>query len=174
MCCAPCSCAMLEWMLGEGLRPVVYYYNPNIDTAAEHDRRAAETERLCRRLGVEYVSGPYDHEGWLSMVAGHEGDAERGARCGLCFAYRLRRAAQVAAERGDIGCLATSLASSRWKSLEQVDAAAALALSDIGIVYWRQNWRRGGLSERKAQLVREMGLYCQRYCGCEYSSGVRD
>ena len=29
-CCAPCSSAILEWMLNNGVRPVLYFCNPNI------------------------------------------------------------------------------------------------------------------------------------------------
>ncbi|MBR4730226.1 MAG: epoxyqueuosine reductase QueH, partial [Prevotella sp.] len=29
-CCAPCSSAIVEWMLANGVRPTIFYYNPNI------------------------------------------------------------------------------------------------------------------------------------------------
>ena len=29
-CCAPCSSAIIECMVANGIRPTVYYYNPNI------------------------------------------------------------------------------------------------------------------------------------------------
>ena len=32
-----------------------------------------------------------------------------------------------------------------------------------------QNWRKGGLQERRNQLLREYGFYNQQYCGCEFS-----
>ena len=35
--------------------------------------------------------------------------------------------------------------------------------------FWAQNWRKGGLQERRNQLLREYGFYNQQYCGCEFS-----
>ena len=29
-CCAPCSSAIVEWLLANGVQPTIFYYNPNI------------------------------------------------------------------------------------------------------------------------------------------------
>ena len=36
--------------------------------------------------------------------------------------------------------------------------------------FWPQNWRKGGLQERRNQLLKEYGFYNQQYCGCEFSA----
>jgi transcriptional regulator with XRE-family HTH domain len=65
---------------------------------------------------------------------------------------------------------ATTLASSRWKSLEQINRAGLAAEQAVGNVeFWAQNWRKGGLQERRNQLLKEYGFYNQLYCGCEFS-----
>ena len=38
-----------------------------------------------------------------------------------------------------------------------------------GVVFWEQNWRRGGLQERRRELIAAYDFYNQTYCGCEYS-----
>ena len=35
-CCAPCSSAILEWMMNNDVRPVLYYCNPNIFPEEEY------------------------------------------------------------------------------------------------------------------------------------------
>ena len=35
--------------------------------------------------------------------------------------------------------------------------------------FWAQNWRKGGLQERRNQLLKEYNFYNQLYCGCEFS-----
>ena len=35
--------------------------------------------------------------------------------------------------------------------------------------FWPQNWRKGGLQERRNQLLKEYNFYNQQYCGCEFS-----
>lgn len=167
-CCAPCSSAIVEWMLAHGVKPTVYYYNPNIFPYEEYVRRRDESRRHAEAQGLEWVEGPYDHEAWLAEVDGLESEPERGRRCLKCFAMRLSRAAEAAKLMG-CGCLTTTLASSRWKSQAQIDEAGRGAEAATGVVFWHQNWRKDGLSERRATLLREFGFYNQLYCGCEFS-----
>ena len=170
-CCAPCSSAIVEWMLGAGIRPVLYYYNPNIFPRAEYDMRKAESKRHAESLGLHWVDGDYDHDRWREGVAGMEREPERGARCQACFTMRLTATACEALRQG-IPWFATTLAASRWKRLEQVEQAGRAAQAAVpGTRFWAQNWRKGGLQERRNQLLREYAFYNQRYCGCEFSIG---
>jgi len=64
----------------------------------------------------------------------------------------------------------TTLASSRWKSIEQITQAGLEAQAVVpGTLFGAQNWRKGGLSDRRNQLLKEYGFYNQQYCGCEFS-----
>ena len=169
-CCAPCSSAILECMVQNGLKPTVFFSNSNITPREEYELRKAEIIRYCDSLGVEWVDDDYDHADWLTCVArGRENAPERGPRCLECFRYRLTRAASYAASNG-YSVLTTTLASSRWKDLGQVNEAGADACSKVpGVVWWDMNWRKGGLQPRRAELIRELGFYNQTFCGCEYS-----
>lgn len=168
-CCAPCSSAIVEWMLGHGLRPLIFYFNPNIFPREEYDIRKEESKRHADSLGIEWIDGDYDHGQWRCQVQGMEDEPERGRRCELCFTLRLTAAAHKAKELG-IGCFTTTLASSRWKSLEQIERAGMAAQKAVpGTTFWAQNWRKDGLQERRNQLLREYQFYNQLYCGCEFS-----
>ena len=168
-CCAPCSSAILECMVQNGLKPTVFFSNSNITPLEEYNLRKAEIIRYCDSLGVEWVDDDYDHGDWLAKVAaGRENAPERGPRCLECFRYRLARAAGYAASHG-FGVLTTTLASSRWKDLDQVNEAGAAACRGTGVAWWDMNWRKGGLQPRRAELIRELGFYNQTFCGCEYS-----
>ena len=102
-------------------------------------------------------------------AAGLEDAPERGARCLQCFRYRLLRAARYASANG-FKVLTTTLASSRWKSLDQINEAGRWACSQVeGVLWWDRNWRKDGLQERRREIIREMDFYNQPYCGCEYS-----
>jgi predicted adenine nucleotide alpha hydrolase (AANH) superfamily ATPase len=66
--------------------------------------------------------------------------------------------------------ITTTLASSRWKSLEQIEEAGRYATAPYpDVTYWEQNWRKGGLSERRIAIIKEYNFYNQQYCGCEFS-----
>ena len=45
-CCAPCSSAIIECMLENGIRPTVFYCNPNIYPQAEYEIRKEEAIRF--------------------------------------------------------------------------------------------------------------------------------
>lgn len=175
-CCAPCSSAIIEAMLKNGITPVIYYCNPNIYPQEEYEIRKNECTRYAESLGLEIVDADYDHENWLAEMKGLENEPERGGRCLKCFKLRLLRTAAYARQRG-IKVIATTLASSRWKSLDQINEAGIWACEQVakaateGVcpVFWTQNWRKGGLQERRLQIIREYGFYNQLYCGCEFS-----
>ncbi len=168
-CCAPCSSAIVEWMLANGIRPTIFYYNPNIYPREEYEIRKNESKRHAESLGIRWIDGDYNHEQWRQGVCGLEGEPERGKRCQQCFILRLTVAAKKAQELG-IPYFATTLASSRWKSLEQIERAGHQAEQTVeGVTFWAQNWRKGGLQERRNQLLKEFDFYNQQYCGCEFS-----
>lgn len=168
-CCAPCSSAIIEWMMNNEIKPTLFYFNPNIYPLEEYDIRKAECTRYALSLGLTIIDGDYNHEGWLQDVCGLEDEPERGKRCLECFRMRLLATAQKAGEM-DIKRFATTLASSRWKSLEQIAEAGHFAASQVpGTEFWEKNWKKGGLSERRRELLKENNFYNQQYCGCEFS-----
>ena len=173
-CCAPCSSAIVEWMLQNDVRPTIYYFNPNIWPIEEYEIRKQESKRHAESLGVRWIDGDYNHQSWLHDVCGLEAEPERGRRCERCFTLRLTAAARMARELG-ITYFTTTLASSRWKSLEQINQAGRLAEQAVNaeatseVHYWAQNWRKGGLYERRNQLLKDYAFYNQQYCGCEFS-----
>lgn len=168
-CCAPCSSAIIECLMNNGLRPVIYYCNPNIYPLEEYEKRKAECSRYAHSLGLTIVDADYDHERWKEDICGLEDEPERGRRCLKCFRLRLAKTARYAHAYG-YRVFTTTLASSRWKSLEQINEAGQYAASLYPDLYfWQQNWRKGGLSERRKELIAQNGFYNQNYCGCEYS-----
>lgn len=168
-CCAPCSSAIVECLVNNGIKPTIYYCNPNIFPEEEYIIRKDECTRYARSLGLEIVDADYDHDAWLESVKGLENEPERGSRCLRCFSIRLQRTAEYAHEHG-IRVITTTLASSRWKSLEQINEAGRKAASLFpDVTWWDQNWRKGGLQERRLQIIKDYDFYNQQYCGCEFS-----
>lgn len=168
-CCAPCSAPILEKLMNEGIKPAIFYYNPNIFPKEEYEIRRNECEKYSQKLGIEMIEGPYEHEKWQEEIKGLENEPERGGRCLRCFKMRLKLTAKTAQENG-FDTFASSLSSSRWKSLEQIDEAGFYAQSLAqNVNYLAKNWRKGGLQQRRNELLKENGFYNQLYCGCEFS-----
>lgn len=181
-CCAPCSGAIVEALVeayraagrNPGEEMAIFWSNSNIYDKEEYEKRRAEILRYAGLFGIEVIDDDYDHAAWTEQVArGREDAPERGPRCLECFAFRLMRAARYAAENG-FGTLTTTLASSRWKSLVQVDEAGRRACAMVAeglpkVEWWGRNWRKGGLQPRRNEIIREQNFYNQTFCGCEYS-----
>ena len=140
-CCAPCSSAIIECMLENGIRPTVFYCNPNIYPQAEYEIRKEEAIRFVTSKNLDFIDADYDYTHWLHTIKGLENEPERGSRCLKCFTLRLTETARYASEHG-FSVFTTTLASSR---------------------------RKGGLQERRNQLLKEYDFYNQQYCGCEFS-----
>lgn len=177
-CCAPCSGAIIECLLGSGITPTIFFSNSNIVPLEEYELRKQEITRYAESLGLVVIDDDYDHGEWLDYaMQRRDGVAcrelaeapERGERCAACFRFRLLRAARFAAANG-FTQLTTTLASSRWKDLAQVNAAGEWACSQVpGVSYWAQNWRKGGLQPRRGEIIKEQQFYNQDFCGCEFS-----
>lgn len=188
-------------MTAHDVEPVIFYCNPNIYPREEYDIRKNEITRYAHELGLTIIDDDYDHEAWLDYIKGLEDQPERGARCLECFKYRLLRSARKARELG-IDTFTTTLASSRWKRLDQINAAGLWAAEQVNasnaeqanasdaepingvsfdasnetmlpVRFDDRNWRKGGLQERRNELLRLNGFYNQQYCGCEFSLRAR-
>lgn len=168
-CCAPCAAPILEYLVANQYRVTLYFYNPNIYPEQEYMIRKNELLRYAKQLGLPVVDDDYKHDEWLQCVAGLEQEKERGGRCLQCFKMRLLATAKEA-ERLQIPVIATTLASSRWKSLNQIEEAGNWAVAQVkDVQFWAKNWRKDGLQDRRRILLAENKFYNQQYCGCEFS-----
>ena len=165
-CCAPCSCAVIEKLAQDRVLAEVVFYNPNIRPKEEYRKRSEENQRLCLKYQIPFIELEYDNERWCLLTKGMENEPERGSRCSVCFYMRLKRVMEYAKANGYDG-VASVLGVSRYKNLEQVNAAAAQASAETGVTYIQLEGRKNGMQERRNQLIRDLGLYSQDYCGCK-------
>ena len=114
-CCAPCSSYVMEY-LSRYFDLTMFFYNPNMDSREEYEKRAAELKRLIGEMNrgilkeisdngtssgsfpgrtpIRLIVEEYDPEPFEKAAFGHESDPERGERCRRCYALRLRRTAE--------------------------------------------------------------------------------
>ncbi|MBR2274037.1 MAG: epoxyqueuosine reductase QueH [Alphaproteobacteria bacterium] len=170
-CCAPCACAVIERLKQQGQAFSVLFYNPNIHPLKEYEKRRDEQRRLCQKWDIEFIELEYDCQRWFACVKGYEQEPERGKRCDICFELRLERAMVYAKQQGYRG-VASVLGVSRWKDLAQVNRAAQRASAKTGVAYIELEGRKGGMQQRRQDLIRELELYRQDYCGCIYSKSA--
>ena len=97
-CCAPCSSAIIECMLANGIRPTVFYCNPNIYPQEEYEIRKQEAIRFVTSQNLDFIDADYDYDHWRNAMSGLENEPERGSRCLKCFTLRLTETARYASE----------------------------------------------------------------------------
>ena len=169
VCCAPCSGEIIEAILVSNIDLTLFFYNPNIYPLAEYERRKAEVIRFALKKGIDVVDADYDPDSWFVRIQGLEDEPERGRRCTVCFDMRLQRTASYASESG-FSVMATSLGISRWKDMDQVNAAGQRAADAYpAVTYWNYNWRKNGGSQRMHEIRKREDFYQQDYCGCVFS-----
>ena len=162
-CCAICSGYPISLLKEMGYSPVVYFYNPNLDTKEEFERRLEAQKRLCEHFGVELVVEDYDHEEYLNYIKGLEAEPERGSRCDKCIELRLIKTAEKAKEL-KIEEFTTSLVISPHKNFQKISAIGAGLGNYLAVDFKKKD---GFLKTN--QISRELGLYRQNYCGCEFA-----
>lgn len=166
-CCGPCASACVPRLKEAAHEVTMVFANSNLDTREEFERRRAAAATLAAAEGVKFVALEYDHAAWLREVAaGHEGDAERGERCERCFRFNLARVAEYAARAGLEG-FTSSLTVSPHKVSAQVLAAGAAVAG--AVVFLPEDFKKREGFKLSVRRAAELGLYRQRYCGCEFS-----
>jgi len=159
----------MEAMTASGIDYSIYFYNPNIHPREEYELRKTENIRFAEANGIPFIDADYDLENWFARVKGLEWEPEKGTRCTACFDLRFERTALYASEHG-FPVITSCLGISRWKDMDQINAAGTRAAARYpGMTYWTFNWRKGGGSDRMLEISKREHFYRQEYCGCVYS-----
>jgi len=162
-CCAPCSSAVIE-RICEFFDITFYYYNPNIFPQEEYILRQKEFEKL----GVNVVAANYEHNDFLKLVKGKEEEKEGGSRCQICIAERLDKSFQYAMNN-NFDMVTTTLTISPHKDCEFINILGERLEEKYGIKYLHADFKKQNGYLRSIQICKELGIYRQDYCGCEFS-----
>lgn len=168
-CCAPCAGDIMETLLESGIGYTIYFYNPNIHPLQEYEMRKDENKRFADKYHIPFIDADYDKDEWFKRAKGMEWEPERGIRCTMCFDMRFERTALYAFEH-DFDIISSTLGTSRWKNMEQINACGVRAANRYtGLQYWTYNWRKKGGSQRMIEISKQENFYQQEYCGCVFS-----
>ncbi len=173
-CCAPCSSYCLEY-LSKYFDITLLFYNPNISSFEEYQKRENEVKRLISLLPqvhpIKFLSVGYDSAEFEEMAKGLENVPEGGARCFKCYEMRMRKAAELAKEYG-FDYFTTTLSISPLKSSQKINEIGEKLEKEIGVKHLPSDFKKKEGYKRSIELSAMYGLYRQNYCGCRFS--VRD
>ena len=185
-CCAPCSSYCLEY-LREFFDITVFFYNPNITSENEYQKRVIEEKRLIEEYNrqvemsdfegmnsdekarkISILEGDYDPKVFYEMAKGMEDLKEGGERCKKCFELRLRETARIAKEQ-KFDYFTTTLTISPLKNADVLNEVGEMAGQAVGIAFLPSDFKKKEGYKRSIELSKEYNLYRQNYCGCVYS-----
>jgi epoxyqueuosine reductase len=166
-CCGPCSTVAVPAWRERGLEPLAWFHNPNIQPAAELERRLESMRRFSRAAALELVVETQREQApaWLGWEAGLGASAPE-ERCAVCLGLRLGQAAAAAAGRG-LRRFSTTLTVSPYQRHDLIIAAGEAAAAEHNVDFLYLDLRgsfRGTYAES-----RRLDLYRQPYCGCAAS-----
>ena len=168
-CCGPCSSSVIE-RLKDYFDITVIYYNPNIEPNEEYEKRKKVQIGLLNELGIPFIDSPYDNDEFHELTKGLESEPEGGARCHVCYGFRLKYTAKVAKENNyDYFC--TTLTVSPYKNSDIINKIGDSISKEYGIKYLLSDFKKREGYKRSIELSNKYQLYRQNYCGCLYAKG---
>ncbi|MFA5109019.1 MAG: epoxyqueuosine reductase QueH [Patescibacteria group bacterium] len=176
VCCAPCGAYISRDRLAPNYDLTWYFYNPNLNSAAEYEKRLAPVKLLAEKFAWPLLVEPYNHESWREKIHGREADRERGDRCRICYRDRLVKTAELARSKG-FDLFGTTLLVSPYKDTEMIKAIGHGLATTNSLVFLDDDFQADDGYRRSQELAKELGIYRQKFCGCEYSiqqDGGRD
>ena len=145
-----------------------YFYDPNIHPYGEYVLRMHDAKRVCENLGIKFIPGEYDFQGWLDGARGLENEPEKGARCEFCFDFRMQKTAELALSLGERK-ITTTLLMSPKKSHSQLCGSLQRICERYGLEFIAPDFRKNGGTNEQFALAKKDALYHQNYCGCIYA-----
>ena len=169
VCCAPCSSYVLEFIQSH-FDITTYFYNPNISSKEEFEKREKELRRFVRefRSEAKIETAPYDHDEFLNIAKEKELFPEGGERCFECYRLRLEKTAQRA-KMGGFDLFTTTLSISPHKNAQKLNEIGKELSGKYGVDYLFSNFKKNNGYKRSCELSKEYSLYRQSFCGCEFS-----
>lgn len=173
-CCAPCSTYTLEY-LTEFADVTVYYDNPNVHPRVEYERRKLVQEQFIADFNeqtnhhVTFISAEYEPNKWLQVVSDLKDAPEGGARCQLCYNYRLERVAQKAQEL-NFDYFGSALTISPHKNAQVINQLGFDVQHVYDVSYLPSDFKKRGGYRRSVEMCAQYDVYRQCYCGCIFAA----
>jgi len=174
VCCGPCAGGVVERLINEGNKIDLFFYNPNIYPKDEYAKRLDSARILAEYFKLDLIE-PFDisdwnheHRLWKHKIEGLESLPEGRARCFVCYAIRLRKTAEYA-KINDYDAITSTLIMGPMKDYNKIVKIGKTIASEYDLKYISDNFRKKGGQIRSIELSKQLKLYRQNYCGCEFS-----
>lgn len=177
ICCANCGTIPIE-RLKHKFDITLFWYNPNITSKIEHEKRFKDVEKLVTIYSKNdirqksdnsfLIKGKYEPEKWFKAIKGLEKEPEGGKRCEICIKMRMEKSAKYAKQTG-FSCIGTSLTTGPQKNAKKINAIAQKAADDNGLDFYVADFKKKDGFKKSIELSKKYKFYRQNFCGCGFS-----
>ncbi len=166
ICCGPCFSGVYPQIENFQLKPV--FQGDNLLSEEEYNKRLDSVIKFCKNVKItNLIIIPYNHTKWLNYVKGFEQEPEKGKRCIKCFEYRVSNLKQfITGSFLNIDLVSTTLSISPHKNYDTIKYSFE---NLIEIPFYNQNYNQKDWFKYSVKRSKELNLYRQKFCGCEYA-----
>jgi epoxyqueuosine reductase len=162
ICCGVCALYCIDFLRDAGYAVSGFFSNPNIEPYDEYVKRKLTASQACSIKSVPFIEDSRDNNRWKLFCAGHEEAKEGGARCLLCYEFRLKNVFSFS-KNNNYDFFTTTLTISPHKNSVSIFAIGKkLAGKDFLAIDFK---KKGGFV-KSIQEARSRDMYRQNYCGC--------
>lgn len=166
-CCIGCGVSLIE-KLSIDFDVHLFFYNPNIFPKQELHKRLEEIKKVSRLKKLKIIVSHASHSQWLKKIKGYENEPERGRRCNVCYRDRLAKTAHKAKQLG-FQAFSSTLSISPHKNYPIIKQIGTELGHELDLEFLDDDFKKNGGFQKSCEISRELNLYRQDYCGCEFS-----
>jgi len=171
VCCGVCFAGVLG-QLDDIYDIVVYWHNANIYPKNEYLKRLASQKKAFSdiKMVINNDNWKKNHKIWLDYVESEKlaKEPEGGERCIKCYEYRFNQIANYA-KKNNFDLFASTLTVSPHKKAKIINNIAKNIASEYQVDFFEADFKKKDGFKKANLKARELGIYRQNYCGCEFS-----
>ena len=179
-CCGPCSTVVLKRLVNY-FNIYIVFYNSNIDTKEEYDRRLLQLKNFIdmNKYNIKIIYYDYNHNEFLEKAYIYKSEKEGGKRCEICFRLRIKKSYDIAREyiknnnlTNDKNYLCSTLSVSPHKNSILINNIGNEICNDTDLEFLPNDFKKENGYLESVKLSKEFNLYRQDYCGCEFAKNI--
>lgn len=165
ICCGVCAFSAIEQLKDQGFLVEGFFFNPNIHPKDEYEKRLNVAETVEKIMKIKIHKGVYNPNIWYNVCEKYKDEPEGGIRCEKCFYLRLRESYNFCKDK-KFDFFTTTLTISPHKNSKIINSIGKEIAENNFLAL---DFKKNNGFKRTIELAKKYKVYCQRYCGCEYS-----
>lgn len=171
ICCGVCSVYPLQY-LRKYFDITIFFSNSNIFPYEEYSKRLNALKQYLQYLhddSIKLIEDTYNYDEYKKHLEPYKDLKEGGQRCKLCYRLRMERTFEYANKNHYQYCTTVMSISNRKNADWINEIGQELKTKYPNTTYLYADFKKADGITNNEKMNKELNLYHQSYCGCEYS-----